>query len=715
MGNLCRTIVFVGLWLLPGLPALAQPAAPALPPPPDSLRAVAAAARTPAEQVVTWTRIGAAYTEEIDPRAEPYLRAAEQLARRLADSVGVGRARRTRGYYLHLSNRIAQGLPELQAARRLLAAAPPRDRGLAALYLAQAYADNFQEKPALAAYAEAERLFQDANDRVQLAELANSKGVLYMNLERYGVATKYLYTAANEFRALRKPQAEAVTLFNIASVYVMQRLIWKADTVAAQSAAAARRAGDTLQWATALQLRAMCASERDDHARALTLLRQVRRLAGAHPGINTARLTLNFANAFSDLGLPDSVDFYVGRAIAMLEASGQIASPVGSIALANQAYARAVKGQLAEATALADRSEKLHPQLSADLDTRRLLVTVRRLAAAGSGRWPEAYRLLLDEYHLTDTVKSQRLNRATEELRTRYETDRAEQAARDASALAEAQQARARRLTWLAVGLGVGLLVVGALVDLLVRARRRQAATEAALRRADATKDRLMSIIGHDLRGPVANFQQAMPLVKFYADNPDPQELAGLADDLQRRAQQLGALLDNLLYWSRAQRDEVRNRPQAVAPVEALQAAADLYRPVAEAKGVTVRVAPAAPGLPATVQADPALLATVLRNLLSNAIKFTPAGGTITLAATRTPDDGRVAFEVADTGVGMTAQQVEHLFDVGADRSTTGTAGEGGTGLGLLVCEHFARLLGGPLMVRSEVGRGTRFAFGVAV
>ena len=258
----------------------------------------------------------------------------------------------------------------------------------------------------------------------------------------------------------------------------------------------------------------------------------------------------------------------------------------------------------------------------------------------------------------------------------------------------------------------LGLLgVIGALAVLLFGGGwlyRRLRRSEAVARLANRTKDQLMAIIGHDLRGPVATFQQALPLVKYYAAHPNPAELGSLADELTERAQQFGTLLDNLLHWSRAQSNEVRNQPETVAAAEALGAAVALHRPLAQAKGVTVAVE-TTPDLP-PAWADPRLLATVLRNLVNNAVKFTPAGGTVTAAATRTPDGG-LRFTVRDTGVGMTAAQLATLFEAGTDRSTRGTAGESGTGLGLLICRHFVALLGGTLQVSSQPGQGTTFGF----
>jgi signal transduction histidine kinase len=271
--------------------------------------------------------------------------------------------------------------------------------------------------------------------------------------------------------------------------------------------------------------------------------------------------------------------------------------------------------------------------------------------------------------------------------------------------IARLRAERAQTRTLLLLG------VIGTLAALLFGAAwfyRRLRRSEAAARLANRTKDQLMGIIGHDLRGPVANFQQAMPLVKYYALHPNPAELGTLADELTERAQQFGTLLDNLLHWSRTHSNEVRNLPEAVAAADTISAATALYRPSAQAKGVTLHTT-TDDALP-PVWADPKLLATVLRNLVNNAVKFTPSGGAVTTSVARTPD-GHLQFAVRDTGVGMTTAQLTTLFDAEADRSTRGTAGEGGTGLGLLICRHFVALMGGNLQVNSQPGQGTTFAF----
>ncbi len=338
---------------------------------------------------------------------------------------------------------------------------------------------------------------------------------------------------------------------------------------------------------------------------------------------------------------------------------------------------------------------------------------LRHLGQGGAG-----YDTLVRAMVLIDTLRGQ--TKVRELARQQAALGTVEQQARIRGleqerriARLRAEQAQTRWLVVLVVAVVLGLLhFLGLYLYRRLRvSRARLAVSEANASRANATKDRLMRIIGHDLRGPVATFQQALPLVRHYADHPDPAELTSLVDALMGQAKELRNLLDNLLNWSLSQSNEVRNAPIRLAPVEALTTTVNLYQSAAQNKGVTLHVE-ADPDLPAA-WADPALLSAVLRNLVSNALKFTPSGGSVWVRVAAGTGH-RLEYSVRDTGVGMTPDQLAHLFDVKLNRSTDGTAGEGGTGLGLLICQHFAGLLGGELTVSSRPGAGTLFRFTVA-
>lgn len=274
----------------------------------------------------------------------------------------------------------------------------------------------------------------------------------------------------------------------------------------------------------------------------------------------------------------------------------------------------------------------------------------------------------------------------------------------------QTEQEHTRVVILLSIALGLAALLALSVwfYRRLARSQKALTESESSLRQANATKERLMSIISHDLLSPVATIKQAMPLVLFYAKNPNPAELEELTHDLSQQVNELGSTIENLLFWSYGQSSSIRNAPSSVDAGAILHTAVALYEHSASAKGVAIEVV-IPPHLP-LAWCDPALLATVLRNLISNAIKFTPAQGCVRAeinpAPTREP---ALHFRITDTGIGMSAEQLARLFEMNGNRSTRGTAGESGTGLGLLVCWQFTEMLGGRLSVVSEIGHGTTF------
>lgn len=321
--------------------------------------------------------------------------------------------------------------------------------------------------------------------------------------------------------------------------------------------------------------------------------------------------------------------------------------------------------------------------------------------------WEEAFQWEHRRRRLGDSLYTQ--TRATEmaRLQTQYETEAKRQEIRVLRHRARIQalerdrdQTRLVLVEFGAAALLLTLLLFAVLLRRLQRSR-------AALHQANRTKGQLLSIVGHDLRGPVAAFQQVGSMLRYYAASPDPAELTELADELEMGATQLAGLLDNLLHWARGQMGQVVNRPAVVSPAVAISTVLNLYRPAALAKHLTM-VARLPPAPPAWV--DAGLLDTILRNLVSNAIKFTPTGGTVEVSGQPTPTGDGIEFSVRDTGVGLTPEAAQALFEP-AVSPTRGTAGEVGTGLGVAVCRQFVALLGGELRVTSTPGRGTRFWF----
>ncbi len=219
---------------------------------------------------------------------------------------------------------------------------------------------------------------------------------------------------------------------------------------------------------------------------------------------------------------------------------------------------------------------------------------------------------------------------------------------------------------------------------------------------ANSCKDRLFSVVAHDLRSPLSAAVALLQLTQEQVQTLDDPELTEHFDLLQGSMEQLLRLLENLLQWSRLQQGHWRSQPLPLALADAADTAAETVALRAAQKEVSLVMA-ITPAL--RVHADLDMLQVVLRNLYSNAVKFTPAGGQVTTTA-RSAGTG-VELTVRDAGVGMTREAVERLFDTGQIHSAPGTAGEQGTGLGLVLCKELLAQQGGTIRIESRPGSGT--------
>ncbi|GAA4378201.1 ATP-binding protein [Hymenobacter koreensis] len=314
---------------------------------------------------------------------------------------------------------------------------------------------------------------------------------------------------------------------------------------------------------------------------------------------------------------------------------------------------------------------------------------------------------------LNDSLNSKtRLNTLTA-LQTRYETHEKENQIQLLTQQGELQRAHNREL-WAAVGaLLVGLLGIGIFYVKLRRSEQALAANNAALAQATeqtrqlaASKDRLYSIVAHDLRGPVTSFVGVTELIDFYLRTGDEKGLKRLPQQVRNSAHNLNNLLDNLLNWAVSQTGELICQPEPLPVAPLLESTMELHRPSAEARQITVTLTDPEH---LTVLADANMTRTILRNLLANALKFTPVGGAIQLTAEASPDGQSVTLAVTDTGPGIPPEKLSQLLNTDAPLARTATGGaRSGTGLGVPLCRAFTQRQGGTLDIRSTPGHGTQ-------
>jgi len=224
-----------------------------------------------------------------------------------------------------------------------------------------------------------------------------------------------------------------------------------------------------------------------------------------------------------------------------------------------------------------------------------------------------------------------------------------------------------------------------------------------------AVKNRLFSIISHDLKSPFNALLGMTDMMAQAADTMSREKLVEYATDVNEAGARVFELLHNLLDWSRLQMGGVTFEPDDLELHALAQASVDLLMPTASEKGIVLsnKVADA------TAHADVEMVNTIVRNLITNAIKFTPADGSVEV--TSRPDGDMVQVTVSDTGIGISAETAASLFAIDRKTTTPGTAGEIGTGLGLPLCRELVEMNGGKIWVDTAPGDGSRFHFTLPV
>lgn len=244
----------------------------------------------------------------------------------------------------------------------------------------------------------------------------------------------------------------------------------------------------------------------------------------------------------------------------------------------------------------------------------------------------------------------------------------------------------------------------------LVAAKRIIVQQNEELKRTISNRDKMYSVIAHDLRSPMASIRMVLNLV-VASCSPEVvgPELFELLDKANRESEEVHDLLDNLLKWTKSQTGRLNVVIQDLDLNDIIPGVIDVYEMIAGTKRIKLDLQ--MPDSPVVVSADNDMLKTVLRNFLSNAIKFSPEDSTIEIKTVVEGDFAKVS--VRDHGVGIASDRIGSIFHKG--ETTYGTGGEEGSGLGLQLCQDFARKNGGDCYVESVEGEGSTFSFTIPI
>lgn len=222
------------------------------------------------------------------------------------------------------------------------------------------------------------------------------------------------------------------------------------------------------------------------------------------------------------------------------------------------------------------------------------------------------------------------------------------------------------------------------------------------------SKDRFLSILAHDLKGPLGTAKGLIELLYKNLRIFDIDKIENHLRHVNDSTNHVYLLLEDLLSWANSQSNNASFNPQTIRFKELCDEVVGILQTSLDAKNIRISSQNRSSAI---LMADNNMLKSILLNLLSNAIKFSNENSEIRVSIDR--DINSTIVSIADDGVGISKDDLTKLFDISEVHSTKGTANEKGTGIGLLICKEFIEKHGGKIWVKSEIGKGSDFVFSI--
>lgn len=219
-------------------------------------------------------------------------------------------------------------------------------------------------------------------------------------------------------------------------------------------------------------------------------------------------------------------------------------------------------------------------------------------------------------------------------------------------------------------------------------------------------KDKFLSIISHDLRGPFLGLKGYTQMLIEEYDLLEKEEILDYLGKVHESSKDLYTLVDNLLKWSRLELGKIPFEPMSFNLHDELESVMKLLTGIAAKKEIKLHNQIQKDLYPF---ADRLMLISIIQNLVGNAIKFTKKNGWVKVSSSL--NDNLITINVEDTGVGMSDEIKDKLFTLDKGHTSRGTSGEKGTGFGLIIAREMVKKMGGDITVESEPLKGTKFSF----
>ncbi|NIM83221.1 MAG: tetratricopeptide repeat protein [Candidatus Aminicenantes bacterium] len=577
-----------------------------------------------------------------------------------------------------------------------------KERLLLGICWASRYLGDYRE--ALDMAREAETLARRIDDKRGVYLAFRSYASIYIDLSDYRKALDYALQARKISEELGIKDDTANALDSIASIYRYLKEYEKALSYYKKAGEIAEEVGNKTNFALILINMGTIHWDLKQYQKALDYyLRGLNVMKKVGNDMEIAQTIQNIASVYSETGKYTQAlqyDMEALRVFKKIGNKGAIAHVLGNI---GRDYGNL--GDYEKALDYLDKSLKMAVELERKYLIHWLYERYARIYQA-KGDYKNALFYHQKFKETSDEILNTDINKRIAHLQVVYDVEKKE---KENQLLKKNNQIQKMQLIFLTL-VSVFVFIIALVTHNRYRIKKKTEqvlrASEQQLKNMNAAKDRLFTIIAHDLGSPLNSLLLSAGHLKNHFQALEDQDLEEFIHNIYRQTRDMADLLENLLQWARVQIGKIEQNPEAVDMRLLIEETFLHIKYTAQNKHIRL----ASHIMENTIAwADKHMMKAVMRNLLSNAVKYSHPGGEIQI--TSIDAGNRIEITVSDNGVGMGEEKAERLFKEEVHESTRGTSNEKGTGLGLVLCKEFVEKNGGEIRVQSQLNSGSHFTF----
>jgi len=547
-------------------------------------------------------------------------------------------------------------------------------------------------------------------------------GIVFDDLSDYKNALKYYLKSIKISEENGFTDLYIKTIGNISSIYLEQQNYSKAQEYIEEAIHLSKKQGDNSNTATHLNTMGAIYESQNNYKKAKTTYKKAHQLFKENKNIfGTAVALYNIGETEYHLKNYANAITYYNESLILSE---KINDLIG-VLLAYKSIGIIHKEQNHYNTALAYYKKSLN--LANKLDSKDEKLELYNKYAElykSTGKLDMSIIYLRKFILLKDSIYNESNSKQIAEMQTKYESEKKEkenELLRKNNKIQNLEITKQTNIRNSFIGISILIILIISILlnrfaskkktnKLLILKNKVISNQRDELKKVNATKDKFLSIISHDLRSPFNSLLGITDLLVNDYNKIDDTQKKNLLTSLNTASQSTYELLENLLSWARAQRGKIEINKELLNLKKLIDASIAPYKYNASKKNI--KIITNVP-LNTICSIDRNTSMTFIGNLVNNAIKFTHEGGTITINYQQNKEN--VELHIIDTGVGMTPELIHKLFRIDIVNSSRGTNNEKGSALGLILCKEFIKLNGGNISVISEVEKGSKFIISLPI